>query len=95
MTKRTDDHAIDLETSIEGAKKASQVIREIRDGGSVICEIRASFKKGHEQEQERFLRECRIALEAERNRRRFRFLVERGFGSSRVHPWAPHLQMSP
>ena len=95
MTKRTDHDAIDLDTSIEGAKNAVRVIQEIMDGGSVIQKIEASLEQARKLQRQRSIRERRISLEIERNRRRFRFLVEHGFGSSRVHPWAPHLQMSP
>ena len=93
MTKRDDVDSQKWATSIRGAQNAIQVIQEIREGGPVIEEIRASLEKARKLQREHFRRERRIALDVEMNRRRFRFPVEHRLGDSRVHPWAPHLQM--
>ena len=93
MTKRDDVDSEKWAASIRGAENAIQVIHEIKEGGPVIQEICASLEKAWKLQREHFRRERRSALEVEMNRRRFRFPVEHRFGDSRVHPWAPHLQM--
>ena len=53
MGKRK-DHNVESRTPVgKKAQKASDVIREIKKGGNVIHEIRASLAEGHRREMSR------------------------------------------
>ena len=53
MAKRRDDITEDWLKAGERAKRTSNILREIMNGGSVIEEIRASLEEGQKQDLER------------------------------------------